>query len=328
MEKQNGTLFEFRTTGRMILPHASLKRTICLAFNHEDGVQGFKEYGEGHIAKQCTKPKRKRDETWFNNKVLLVQAQASGQALIKKEIAFLADPGLPDIQTSQTVITHNAAYQADDLAAYDSDCDELNSPRLISGESLQEGSDARTRNSVENSNLLLNKGCLILSMFGNNKYPSDAYTNESKDRGIAIQTSTVLTFWDKLKIPYYKVSPVCCKAESGRRCLALTRCLGLSLPDVFPVQALVLIKVRIALHGDTKNSTVYWRDNFDIAVNPSLLVILHSVPELLNVDSRNTSRGRESSKEVGVTQDSEIKSIHLFLLVLEREHFVLPSYSA
>ncbi|GJR52430.1 retrovirus-related pol polyprotein from transposon TNT 1-94 [Tanacetum coccineum] len=68
--------------------------------------------GEGHIAKQCTKPKRKRDETWFNDKVLLVQAQASGQALTEEEIAFLADPGLPDIQTSQTVITHNAAYQA------------------------------------------------------------------------------------------------------------------------------------------------------------------------------------------------------------------------
>ncbi|GKA07443.1 retrovirus-related pol polyprotein from transposon TNT 1-94 [Tanacetum coccineum] len=53
--------------------------------------------GEGHIAKQCTKPKRKRDETWFNDKVLLVQAQASGQALTEEEIAFLADPGLPDI---------------------------------------------------------------------------------------------------------------------------------------------------------------------------------------------------------------------------------------
>ncbi|GJY38393.1 retrovirus-related pol polyprotein from transposon TNT 1-94 [Tanacetum coccineum] len=35
--------------------------------------------GEGHIAKQCTKPKRKRVETWFNDKVLLVQAQASGR---------------------------------------------------------------------------------------------------------------------------------------------------------------------------------------------------------------------------------------------------------
>ncbi|GJU13323.1 retrovirus-related pol polyprotein from transposon TNT 1-94 [Tanacetum coccineum] len=48
--------------------------------------------GEGHIAKQCTKPKRKRDETWFNDKVLLVQAQASGQALTEEEISFLADP--------------------------------------------------------------------------------------------------------------------------------------------------------------------------------------------------------------------------------------------
>ncbi|GJR99935.1 hypothetical protein Tco_0316444 [Tanacetum coccineum] len=54
-------------------------------------------------------------------KVLLVQALAGGQALTKEEIAFLADPGLPDIQTSQAVITHNAAYQADDLDAYDSD---------------------------------------------------------------------------------------------------------------------------------------------------------------------------------------------------------------
>ncbi|GKF94698.1 hypothetical protein Tco_0284398, partial [Tanacetum coccineum] len=44
--------------------------------------------GEGHIAKQCTKPKRKRDETWFNDKVLLVQAQASGQALTEEEIHF------------------------------------------------------------------------------------------------------------------------------------------------------------------------------------------------------------------------------------------------
>ncbi|GKF40206.1 integrase, catalytic region, zinc finger, CCHC-type containing protein, partial [Tanacetum coccineum] len=56
--------------------------------------------GDGHIAKQCTKPKRKRDETWFNDKVLLVQAQASGQVLTKEEITFLADPGLPNTQTS------------------------------------------------------------------------------------------------------------------------------------------------------------------------------------------------------------------------------------
>nr|GFC99183.1 hypothetical protein [Tanacetum cinerariifolium] len=30
--------------------------------------------GEGHMSKQCTKPKRKRDEAWFKEKVPLVQA--------------------------------------------------------------------------------------------------------------------------------------------------------------------------------------------------------------------------------------------------------------
>ncbi|GJU74255.1 integrase, catalytic region, zinc finger, CCHC-type containing protein [Tanacetum coccineum] len=106
--------------------------------------------GEGHIAKQCTKPKRKRDDTWFNDKVLLVQAQASGQALTEEEIAFLADPGLPDIQTSQTVITHNAAYQADDLDAYDSDCDELNSAKIALMANLsRNGTDAITESETD-----------------------------------------------------------------------------------------------------------------------------------------------------------------------------------
>ncbi|GJS93600.1 retrovirus-related pol polyprotein from transposon TNT 1-94 [Tanacetum coccineum] len=68
-----------------------------------------------------------------------------GQALTEEEIAFLADPGLPDIQTSQTVITHNAAYQADDLDAYDSDCDELNSAKIALMANLsRNGSDALT----------------------------------------------------------------------------------------------------------------------------------------------------------------------------------------
>nr|GEZ97524.1 hypothetical protein [Tanacetum cinerariifolium] len=53
--------------------------------------------GEGHMSKQCTKPKRKRDEHWFKDKY---------------------------------AVTNNAAYQADDLDAYDSNCDELNSAKI------------------------------------------------------------------------------------------------------------------------------------------------------------------------------------------------------
>nr|GFC77301.1 hypothetical protein [Tanacetum cinerariifolium] len=42
--------------------------------------------GEGHMAKQCTKHKRKCDAEWFKDKVLLVQAQASGQVLQEEEL--------------------------------------------------------------------------------------------------------------------------------------------------------------------------------------------------------------------------------------------------
>ncbi|GKA01156.1 hypothetical protein Tco_0673821 [Tanacetum coccineum] len=77
------------------------------------------------------------------DKVLLVQAQASGQILHEEELAFLADPGIPEGQATQTVITHNAAYQADDLDAYDSDCDELNTAKVALMANLSHyGSDA------------------------------------------------------------------------------------------------------------------------------------------------------------------------------------------
>ncbi|GJX96286.1 retrovirus-related pol polyprotein from transposon TNT 1-94, partial [Tanacetum coccineum] len=85
---------------------------------------------EGHMSKQCTKPKRKRGDTWFKDKVLLVQAQANSQILHKEELAFLADPGVAEGQATQTVITHNAAYQVNDSDAYDSDCDELNTAKV------------------------------------------------------------------------------------------------------------------------------------------------------------------------------------------------------
>nr|GEV97579.1 hypothetical protein [Tanacetum cinerariifolium] len=48
----------------------------------------------------------------------------------RKELAFLADPGIAEVQATQTVITHNVAYQANDLDAYDSDYDELNTAKV------------------------------------------------------------------------------------------------------------------------------------------------------------------------------------------------------
>nr|GEW95634.1 hypothetical protein [Tanacetum cinerariifolium] len=82
------------------------------------------------MSKQCTKPKRKQDDAWFKDKVLLVQAQANGQILHEEELTFLADPRIAEGQATQSVITHNTAYHADDLDAYDSDCDELDTAKV------------------------------------------------------------------------------------------------------------------------------------------------------------------------------------------------------
>nr|GEU90078.1 retrovirus-related Pol polyprotein from transposon TNT 1-94 [Tanacetum cinerariifolium] len=73
--------------------------------------------GEGHMSKQCTKPKRKRDEAWFKDKY---------------------------------VITNNATYQANDLDAYDSDCDEINPAKIALMANLSHyGSDNLAESEIE-----------------------------------------------------------------------------------------------------------------------------------------------------------------------------------
>nr|GEZ38122.1 hypothetical protein [Tanacetum cinerariifolium] len=62
--------------------------------------------------------------------VLLVQAQANRQVLQEEELDFLADPGIAETLRTQYAVTNNVAYQADDLDADDSNCDELNSAKI------------------------------------------------------------------------------------------------------------------------------------------------------------------------------------------------------
>nr|GEZ66259.1 hypothetical protein [Tanacetum cinerariifolium] len=52
------------------------------------------------------------------------------QRVIEEELELLADPGIGETSSTQYAVTNNAAYQADDLDAYDSDCDELNSAKI------------------------------------------------------------------------------------------------------------------------------------------------------------------------------------------------------
>ncbi|GKA55227.1 hypothetical protein Tco_0754176 [Tanacetum coccineum] len=144
------------------------------------------------MSRQCTKPKRKRDDSWYKEKVLLVQAQAHGQILNEEELAFLADPDIPEGQSTQTVITYNAAYQADDLDAYDSDCDELKSAKVALIANLSHyGSDALTEvhNHDNMNNNVVNQAVQVM--------PSSQQSN------VVNHSETEITS-DSNIIPYYQ----------------------------------------------------------------------------------------------------------------------------
>nr|GEU69140.1 hypothetical protein [Tanacetum cinerariifolium] len=83
------------------------------------------------------------------------------RVLQEEELDFLADTGTAESLSNQTVITTNASYQADDLDAYDSDCDELNSAKVALMANLSHyGSD----NLAENSTLHALQDDLIFSV--------------------------------------------------------------------------------------------------------------------------------------------------------------------
>nr|GEW10780.1 hypothetical protein [Tanacetum cinerariifolium] len=52
------------------------------------------------------------------------------QPIQGRQVSFATDPGITEGQATQTVITYNAAYQADDLDAYESNCNELNTAKV------------------------------------------------------------------------------------------------------------------------------------------------------------------------------------------------------
>ncbi|GJX99323.1 hypothetical protein Tco_0356342 [Tanacetum coccineum] len=94
-------------------------------------VRSYNCHEEGHMARQCTQPKRPRNSAWFKEKILLVQAQEAGQVLDEDQLAFLADPRVAEIQDTQTTITHNVAFQTDDLDAFDSNRDEAPGAKAV-----------------------------------------------------------------------------------------------------------------------------------------------------------------------------------------------------
>ncbi|GJZ65095.1 hypothetical protein Tco_0621791 [Tanacetum coccineum] len=84
--------------------------------------------GEGHMSKQCTQRKRKRDATWFKD---------NGQILHEEELAFLADPGIAKV----ALMVNLSRYGSDVLAEFE--------PKLYDGNVIKNISAIMIPNSEE-----------------------------------------------------------------------------------------------------------------------------------------------------------------------------------
>nr|GEU30123.1 integrase, catalytic region, zinc finger, CCHC-type, peptidase aspartic, catalytic [Tanacetum cinerariifolium] len=98
---------------------------------HAKVVKCYNCQGEGHMARKCTQAKRPRNVVWFKEKAMLAEAQEAGQILDDEQLAFLADPGIPDGQAAQTTILNTAAFQTEDVDAYDSNCDDVSNAKAV-----------------------------------------------------------------------------------------------------------------------------------------------------------------------------------------------------
>ncbi|GKA28556.1 retrovirus-related pol polyprotein from transposon TNT 1-94 [Tanacetum coccineum] len=94
-------------------------------------VKCYNCQGEGHMARQCTQPKRPRNAAWFKEKAMLAEALEAGQILDEEQLAFLTDLGIPDGQAAQTTIPNTDAFQTEDLDAYDSNCDDVSNAKAV-----------------------------------------------------------------------------------------------------------------------------------------------------------------------------------------------------
>ncbi|PWA78868.1 Retrovirus-related Pol polyprotein from transposon TNT 1-94 [Artemisia annua] len=85
----------------------------------------------GHIARNCTEPKRPQNSDYFKDKMLLMQAQENGVKLDEEQLLFLAgdegnsfDADVDDQPVQDLALNDPNIFQAEDCDAFDSDVDD------------------------------------------------------------------------------------------------------------------------------------------------------------------------------------------------------------
>ncbi|GJU94695.1 retrovirus-related pol polyprotein from transposon TNT 1-94 [Tanacetum coccineum] len=99
--------------------------------------------GIRHIARNCTQPKRPQNSDYFKDKMLLMQAQENGVALVEEQLLFLVgdqytaiDEDMDEPPVQDLALNVDNVFQADECDAFDSDVDEAPTTQTMFMENL------------------------------------------------------------------------------------------------------------------------------------------------------------------------------------------------
>ncbi|GJY40488.1 hypothetical protein Tco_0427758 [Tanacetum coccineum] len=127
---------------------------LALVANHQQTPSHFNTYQSSTIHKSNNRngegnnSGQQRDCKVF----LTARGRSYGKTVPKQRLKMLQDPKVVEGLVTQTVITHNATYQADDLDAYDSNYDDFSTAKAVLMANLSSyGSDVLSKVSISNN---------------------------------------------------------------------------------------------------------------------------------------------------------------------------------
>ncbi|GJV45493.1 retrovirus-related pol polyprotein from transposon TNT 1-94 [Tanacetum coccineum] len=105
--------------------------TVQCRLNRGQGNDARGAGAAGHIARNCTQPKRPQNSEYYKDKMLLMQAHENGVAIDEEQLLFIAggqdnvvDEDVDEQPVQDLALNVDTVFQADDCDAFDSDVDE------------------------------------------------------------------------------------------------------------------------------------------------------------------------------------------------------------
>ncbi|GJY72416.1 retrovirus-related pol polyprotein from transposon TNT 1-94 [Tanacetum coccineum] len=125
-------------------------------------VKCYNYQGEGHMAKQCTQPKRPRNVAWYKEKAMLTDSQEAGHILDTEDLDTY-DSDCNDLTTAQAVLMANISnYGSDTISEVPNSETYLNDMDNQSVHALQDFEQSPA--TVQDTNLQAEQDSMILSV--------------------------------------------------------------------------------------------------------------------------------------------------------------------